>query len=103
MQWARRVRLCLQSSVTGGAPLTSDVRGKMNVYALTLDAKTRGALIAAAALGVVIVIGQVVTFLGGLYNTTGWDVAKFPCECAWTVLAFPLGWLGFIAAAFAKL
>src|SRR5262249_10217883 len=29
--------------------------------------------------------------------TTGWDIAKFACECAWAVLAFPLGWLGLIA------
>jgi hypothetical protein len=54
---------------------------------------------AAVALGVV--AGQVVTFLGGLANTTGWDVVKFPCECAWAVLAFPLGWLGLIAPGFA--
>jgi hypothetical protein len=56
-------------------------------------------LIPAVALGVV--IGQVVTFLGAA-NNTRWDVMQLPCQCAWAVLAFPLGWLGFIAAAFAK-
>jgi hypothetical protein len=58
------------------------------------------ALIATVALS--LVIGQVVTFLGGLANTTGWDVARLPCECAWAVLAFPLGWLGLITGAFAN-
>jgi hypothetical protein len=70
------------------------------VHTLTLDVKTK-ALIAAVAVG--IVVGQVVTFLGGPANTTGWDVVKVPCECAWVVLAFPLGWLGLIAGAFAKI
>jgi hypothetical protein len=45
--------------------------------------------------------GQVVTFFGGIANTTGSELAKFPCECAWAVLAFPLGWLGFIGGSFA--
>jgi hypothetical protein len=55
-------------------------------------------LITAVALGDL--AGQAVTFLGGLANTTGWDVAKLPCDCAWAVLAFPLGWLGWIAGCF---
>lgn len=53
------------------------------------------ALIVGVALGDL--AGQVVTFLGGLANKSGWDVVKLPCECAWAVLAFPLGWLGLIA------
>ena len=67
--------------------------------AFTLEVKTK-AIIAAVALGVV--AGQAVTFFGGLANTSGWDVVKFPCECAWAVLAFPLGWLGMIATALAN-
>jgi len=66
----------------------------------TLDVKTL-AFIAAVAVGVV--VGQVVTFLDGPANTTGWDVVKVPCECAWVVLAFPLGWLGLIAGTFATI
>jgi len=66
----------------------------------TLDVKTL-AFIAAVAVGVV--VGQVVTFLDGPANTTGWDVVKVPCECAWAVLAFPLGWLGLIAGTFATI
>src|SRR5690242_4582133 len=66
---------------------------------LTLDVKTK-AFIAAVALGVV--AGQAVTFVGGLANTTGWDVVKLPCECAWALFAFPLGWLGLIGTAFAN-
>jgi hypothetical protein len=68
-------------------------------HVFTLDVNTK-ILIAAVAAGVV--AGQVVTFVGGLANTTGCDVVKFPCECAWGVLAFPLGWLGLIATAFAN-
>ena len=71
----------------------------MSAHAFTLDAKTK-ILIAAVALGVV--AGQVVTFIGGLANTTGWDIVKFPCECAWAVLAFPFGWLGLVVSAFAR-
>ena len=41
----------------------------------TLDVKTL-AFIAAVAVGVV--VGQVVTFLDGPANTTGWDVVKVP-------------------------
>ena len=63
----------------------------------TSNPKTK-LLIFAVALGVI--VGQVLTFLGGLANKTGWDVLQLPCECAWTVLAFPLGWLGLFAPAF---
>jgi hypothetical protein len=59
-----------------------------------LPVKTK-VLIAAVALGDL--AGEVVTYLCGLANITGWDIVKFPCECAWVVLAFPLGWLGAIA------
>jgi hypothetical protein len=83
----------------GAAWLVSSLKAKMNA-AHASDVKTK-ILIAAVALAVV--GGQVVTFIGsGWSNTTGWDVVKLPCEFAWTVLAFPLGWLGLIAAAFAR-
>jgi hypothetical protein len=57
-----------------------------------MKTRTVAAMVAGADL-----VGEAVTFLGGFANSIGWDVAKFPCECAWAVLAFPLGWLGFIA------
>jgi len=45
--------------------------------------------------------GQMVTFFGGIANTSGWDMVKLPCECAWAVLAFPFGWLGLLGGAIA--
>ena len=63
-----------------------------------LNVRTK-TLIAMVALGNL--AGEGVTFVGGFANTTGWDILKFPCECAWTVLAFPLGWLGLVGGSFA--
>ena len=59
-----------------------------------LDRRAK-AVVAVVASGVL--AGQVIAFLGGPANTAGWDLVRFPCECAWAVLAFPLGWLGWIA------
>lgn len=63
---------------------------------MTVKTKARIGVVALGNLA-----AEVVTFVGGFANTTGWDIVKFPCECAWTVLAFPLGWFGFIGGSFA--
>lgn len=61
---------------------------------LHFDVKTK-ALIAGVGLGNL--IGQVVTFLRGPARPWG-SALKLPCEWAWTLLAFPLGWLGLVPA-----
>ncbi len=66
-------------------------------YDSNLGVKTK-AIIAVLAAGVL--AGQALTFMGAFFTPAGWQAAKFLCECGWTVIAFPFGWLGFVAGWF---
>lgn len=43
-------------------------------------------------------MGAVLTSFLALNFRPSWPIATFFCKCGWALLAFPLGWVGFIAS-----